>query len=387
MESKSIMYDIAVVGGGLVGAAFALDLTRQNPKLRIILIERNQPDFSYNQDGFDNKIYALSPKNYQHLQNLASGLDEKRVGTIEAMDVRGNHGGKIEFGQHDCHGNYLAKIVEYRNLHQAVYRELSNYDNVEFKFTSLAKVENEADQVSLYETDGSKLEARWLVAADGANSFVRQQIGFDLEEIPYYQSGVVANFRCEHDHQNIARQWFLGEGILAYLPLPNQQISIVWSSNEPDALLKLTADELCSIVAEAGQYSLGKLELITPAQAFPLKLNLIEKFYAGRVILIGDAAHTIHPLAGQGVNLGFGDAWELAQLLATGVENLNPAELARYNYNRLAEVRKMQMTCHMLHRLFHNRLPVVDKLRNLGLNLVNQIAPLKKMMINSAINY
>jgi 2-octaprenylphenol hydroxylase len=145
---------------------------------------------------------------------------------------------------------------------------------------------------------------------------------------------------------------------------------------------------LSSVVAEAGEYSLGKLELITPAQAFPLKLNLIEKFYAGRVILIGDAAHTIHPLAGQGVNLGFGDAWELAQLFATHSDSLiSEVDLARYNYNRLAEVRKMQMTCHMLHRLFHNRLPVVDKLRNLGLNLVNQIAPLKKMLINSAINY
>lgn len=381
------MYDIAVVGGGLVGAAFALDLACQNSKLKIILIERNQPDFNQNEHGFDNKIYALSPKNYQHLQSITSGLDEKRVGTIEAMDVRGNHGGKIEFDQHDCRGNYLAKIVEYRNLHRAVYHELSNHDNVEFKSTSLAKVDNEAERVSLYEKNGSKLEAKWLIAADGANSFVRQQGRFNLEEIPYYQSGVVANFRCEHDHHNIARQWFLGEGILAYLPLPNQQISIVWSSNEPEYLLKLSADELCAAVAEAGEYSLGKLELITSAQAFPLKLNLINKFYSGRVILIGDAAHTIHPLAGQGVNLGFGDAWELTQLLASRVENLSPAELARYNYNRLAEVRKMQMTCHMLHRLFHNRLPVVDKLRNLGLNLVNQIAPLKKMMINSAINY
>lgn len=381
------MYDIAVVGGGLVGAAFALDLVHQNSKLKIILIERNQPDFSQNEHGFDNKIYALSPKNYQHLQRITSGLDEKRVGTIEAMDVRGNHGGKIEFDQHDCRGNYLAKIVEYRNLHQAVYRELSNHDNVEFRFTSLAKVENEAEYVLLYETDGSELEAKWLVAADGGNSFVRQQIGFEIQEIPYYQSGVVANFRCEHDHHNIARQWFLGEGVLAYLPLPNQQISIVWSSNDPEYLLKLSADELCAAVAEGGEYSLGKLELITSAQAFPLKLNLIHKFYSGRVILIGDAAHTIHPLAGQGVNLGFGDAWELAQLLASRVENLSPAELARYSYNRLAEVRKMQMTCHMLHRLFHNRLPVVDKVRNLGLNLVNRIAPLKKMMINSAINY
>ncbi len=381
------MYDIAVVGGGLVGAAFALDLARQNSKLKIILIERNQPDFSQNEHGFDNKIYALSPKNYQHLQSITSGLDEKRVGTIDAMDVRGNHGGKIEFDQHDCRGNYLAKIVEYRNLHRAVYHELSNHDNVEFKSTSLAKVDNEAERVSLYEKNGSKLEAKWLIAADGANSFVRQQGRFNLEEIPYYQSGVVANFRCEHDHHNIARQWFLGEGILAYLPLPNQQISIVWSSNEPEYLLKLSADELCAAVAEAGEYSLGKLELITSAQAFPLKLNLINKFYSGRVILIGDAAHTIHPLAGQGVNLGFGDAWELTQLLASRVENLSPAELARYNYNRLAEVRKMQMTCHMLHRLFHNRLPLVDKVRNLGLNLVNRIAPLKKMMINSAINY
>jgi 2-polyprenyl-6-methoxyphenol hydroxylase-like FAD-dependent oxidoreductase len=121
--------------------------------------------------------------------------------------------------------------------------------------------------------------------------------------------------------------------------------------------------------------------------AFPLKLNLVEKFYYERVILIGDAAHTIHPLAGQGVNLGFGDAWALAKLMALNLSNLDNATLARYNYARLAEVRKMQMTCHLLHRLFHNRLPVVNELRNLGLNLVNRLTPVKKILINSAINY
>jgi ubiquinone biosynthesis UbiH/UbiF/VisC/COQ6 family hydroxylase len=198
---------------------------------------------------------------------------------------------------------------------------------------------------------------------------------------------VVANFKCSIDHNNVAHQWFLGDGVLAYLPLPNQHISIVWSNDNPQQLLTSSPDELCELVANAGQNTLGKLELITKAMAFPLKLNLVEKFYHERVILIGDAAHTIHPLAGQGVNLGFGDAWALAKLIALNFSNLDNATLARYNYARLAEVRKMQMTCHLLHRLFHNRLPVVNELRNLGLNLVNRLTPVKKILINSAINY
>lgn len=380
------MYDIAIVGGGLVGASFALDLIQQNSALKIAFIERSKPNFDNNSLGFDNKIYAISPNNIAHLTQLGVKPNWDKIGTINAMNVRGNYQSAIEFDKDSCHGEYLSKIVEYRNLHQAVLVELNNYPQVRFIYTDLKNAQMNDDYVELHDADNQLIQAKWLVAADGANSFIRNKFNFNTETIPYYQSGVVANFKCSLDHQNVAHQWFLGDSVLAYLPLPEQQISIVWSTDNPERLLNASPAELCELVAQAGQFTLDELELITPAMAFPLKLNLVEKTYQQRVILIGDAAHTIHPLAGQGVNLGFGDAWALAKLMAGKFSNLDTADLARYNYERLIEVRKMQMTCHALQRLFNNRLPLVDKMRNFGLNLINQITPLKKALINSAIN-
>lgn len=380
------MYDIAIVGGGLVGASFALDLIQQNSTLKVAFIERNEPNFDNNLLGFDNKIYAISPSNIAHLTKLGVKPNWDKIGTINAMNVRGNHDSVIEFDKDSCNGEYLSKIVEYRNLHQAVLVELKNHSQISFIYTDLKDAQMKENSVELIDANRQIIQAKWLIAADGANSFIRNKFNFTTETIPYYQSGVVVNFKCSIDHHGVAHQWFFTDGVLAYLPLPEQQISIVWSTDDPERLLSFSSDELCELVAQAGQYTLGELELVTPAMAFPLKLNLVEKTYQQRVILIGDAAHTIHPLAGQGVNLGFGDAWELAKLMANKFPSLDAADLARYNYLRLIEVRKMQMTCHGLQRLFNNRLPVVDKLRNLGLNLVNKISPLKKALINSAIN-
>lgn len=380
------MYDIVIVGGGLVGASFALDLIKKNSSLNIAIIDRFAPDFSQNEVGFDNKIYAISPRNYEHLIGLGVNLNQDKIGVIDAMKVRGNAESKIEFSKQDCKNNYLAKIIEYRNLLKAVYDQLEQFSNVQFIYTSLKKIEQLHESVRLIDSHDEVIEATWLVGADGANSFVRNHLNIEVESIAYYQAGLVANFECEISHQNTAQQWFIGEGVLAYLPLPNNQISIVWSCDNTQELLNLSDQELCEAVSRAGQNSLGKLKLITKPMAFPLKLNLVNKFYQNRIILIGDAAHTIHPLAGQGVNLGFGDAWKLAAIMAE-IKIFDINKLARYNYSRLAEVRKMQMTCHLLHRLFHNRSWIVNKVRNLGLNLVNQLGILKKALIDSAINY
>lgn len=379
------MYDIAVVGGGLVGSSFALSLIKQNPQLKIVLVEQRKPDFSANNDGFDNKIYAISPRNLEMLMSLGINPDTSRFGTIKSMNVRGDGNSKIEFDSHDCNGQYLAKIIEYRNLQQSILVELEQFPQVEFVYGTLKEIWDN-DNVVLKGDDFS-LQAKWLVAADGANSFVRRKFNFKVEQIPYYQSGIVANFKCEKPNLGVAHQWFTGDGILAYLPLPDNQISIVWSSDRVEELLALSNEEFALHVAAESNFELGQLEVITKPVAFPLRLNLVDNFVDGHVILIGDAAHTIHPLAGQGVNLGFGDAWELAKLFATADVKPDKAELARFVAVRLAEVRKMQMTCHMLHRLFHNRNIVVNLVRNFGLNMVNNLTAIKKMLISSAITY
>lgn len=381
------MYDIAIIGGGLVGVSFALDVITQNPKLKIVIIEQNKPDFTNNNHGYDNKIYAISPKNLKRLVSLGVCIDETRVGIINEMNVRGDNNSNIKFDSSDCNMQYLAKIIEYRNLHKAVMDKLLIKPQVEFIYTKVNSIHESNNAMTVNFSDDSQFHAKWVVASDGANSFVRKQFNFAVEQIPYYQSGVVANFHCEKSHHNTAHQWFLGDGVLAYLPLPNNNISIVWSTDQANLLLDLHPNELAARVGAACQYELGQLTQLTSPLAFPLKLNLVDKFFSGRVILIGDAAHTIHPLAGQGVNIGFGDAWELADLMAINAANLDISELNKFNALRMSEVRKMQMTCHLLHRLFHNRSTLMRLMRNFGLNLVNKLSVLKKLLINSAINY
>ena len=399
------MLDVIIVGGGLIGCSFALDLAQQNPNLSICIIERTPLDFKPEVNNWDNKVYAITPHNYHHLsQQLALELDGARIGTITRMKVRGPdafgcysgtkknaqllRSSLIEFDSSAVNASYLAKIVEYRNLYQALIHKLSDYPNIELCNLTLQDIQMSKDSVKIISTCGSEIRARLLIGADGANSLVRSKFDFKVEQIPYFQSGVVANFSCEIPHQNVAHQWFTGDGILAYLPLAQQQISMVWATDDFQKLLNYSDEELCLAVSAAGAGVLGKLSLITKPRAFPLKLNLVNKFYQNRVILIGDAAHTIHPLAGQGLNLGFGDAWELASLIAKiNLAQFDPLQLSRFNFSRLAEVRKMQLTCHLLQRLFHNRLPLIDKLRNLGLNLVNHLPLLKQALISSATHY
>lgn len=380
-------FDIIIIGGGLVGSAFAADVLSHSPNTKILIIEAKKPEFIEN-PPLDSKIYAVSPKNFEQFTKIGVFPDLSRVGKIEKMNVFGNANGAIDFDSGNAYDGYLARLVEYGNLQKAILAKLDEYPNLEMCYGQIATIDNQISQVRVVMADKSVYTGSLLVAADGGNSFVRKVVGFNSQQIDYEQSGVVANFNCEKDHANTAYQWFLGDSILAFLPLPDKKISIVWSTSNPELLLDLSYDGFVSTVEAASQNKLGKLELINSPQAFPLKLNLIEKCYKDRVILIGDAFHTIHPLAGQGVNLGFGDAWELSALISrVGVLQLSQANLARYNYDRLFEVRKMQLTCHSLQRLFNNRSLAASYLRNLGLNLVNSIKPLKKILINNAINY
>ena len=380
-------FDIIIVGGGLVGSAFAADVLSHSPNTRLLIIEAKKSEFIQS-PPLDSKIYAVSPRNFEQFTKIGVLPDLSRVGKIEKMNVFGNANGAIDFDSGSAYDGYLARLVEYSNLQKAILAKLEEYPNLEMCYGQISEIDNQVAQVHVEMMDKSVYTGSLLVAADGGNSFVRKTVGFNNHQIDYEQSGVVANFSCEKNHVNTAYQWFFGDSILAFLPLPEKKISIVWSTTKPEQLLGRSTTDFVSAVEEASQNKLGKLELITAPQAFPLKLNLIEKCYKDRVILIGDAFHTIHPLAGQGVNLGFGDAWELSSLIKqVSISGLLQADLARYNYDRLFEVRKMQLTCHSLQRLFNNRSLLANYARNFGLNLINSIKPLKKILINNAINY
>jgi ubiquinone biosynthesis UbiH/UbiF/VisC/COQ6 family hydroxylase len=201
---------------------------------------------------------------------------------------------------------------------------------------------------------------------------------------------VVANFTCSQPHRDAAYQWFLGHSVLALLPLPENRVSMVWSTPDDHAreLLDMRPEALADQVAEASGYEVGGLELITAAQAFPLKLQRVARLIQRRVALVGDAAHNVHPLAGQGVNLGFRDARVLAHVLTQRGPNSDCGDyylLRRYERARREDILTMQLTTDGLQKLFRADAVWIGKLRNLGLNAVDQVPPLKKLLVQQAI--
>ena len=230
-----------------------------------------------------------------------------------------------------------------------------------------------------------------IVGADGASSWVRQAAGIVAEPKSYGQTAVVANFACQLAHHGRAYQWFRDDGgVLAWLPLPGRRISMVWSAPDTlaQALLAESNEALTSRVADAGGQTLGELECITPVAGFPLRFLRVPTPVALRLALVGDAAHGVHPLAGQGVNLGFGDAQMLAAVLAERgpvTDAGAPILLERYARRRAEPVLAMQAVTDGLARLFGPPTPWLKSLRNAGISAVDRLPLLKRALAQPAL--
>jgi 2-octaprenylphenol hydroxylase len=201
---------------------------------------------------------------------------------------------------------------------------------------------------------------------------------------------VVANFSIERPHRDTAFQWFHTDGVLALLPLPGNRASMVWSAQQDlaDRLLSLDAAELAAEVSAASRDALGRLTVISPASAFPLRLIRVSRLVAPRLALVGDAAHNFHPLAGQGVNLGFQDARELAAVLCARGQQQDVGSyplLRRYERARREDILAMIAATHGLQRLFNNSVAPLAWLRNLGLDLTDRLAPIKALLVKHAL--
>lgn len=389
---RGMNYDMVIVGGGLVGASLAASL--RNSGLSIALIE-GRPFTSHvpqSDNDWDSRIYAISPGCRRFLE--ASGawqrMADERIAPVEEMRVFGDCDSKIEFSSYEMGVPELACILESRNLQGALWEAMQAQENVTLICPArCAALSVDEKHATLTLEDGRCIQSRLLVGADGRDSWVRNQVGISAAPVDYRQHGVVANFSVAKAHRGIAWQWFQPDGILALLPLPGKRVSMVWSfSPEKSAeLLALSADELAAQVAEAAGHTLGDMQVITPAAAFPLRLLVLPQITAPRVALIGDAAHNMHPLAGQGVNTGFRDARQLAELLLARGPNPDCGDahlLRRYNRKRKEDIYSMQATTYGLKHLFTNDDPVLRTLRNSGLNATNYLVPLKKMLMQHA---
>ncbi|MBI3916034.1 MAG: FAD-dependent monooxygenase, partial [Betaproteobacteria bacterium] len=310
-------FDVAIVGGGLVGASLALALAESGLKLALVDHSLPAPEAG----EWDSRVYAISPGNAAFLESCGvwDGLDQARIAPVTKMRIRGDDGAsRLAFSAYDAGLPELAFIVENRLLAQSAAAALARQENLTvFRPARGASLAWGAQEVRLGLDGGKSLSARLVVGADGTDSWVRSEAGIGVKGIDYGQLGVVANFQTGMPHGDTARQWFRRDGVLALLPLPGMRVSMVWSTWEAKARTLLSAPpfDLCERVAEASHGELGRLELITPTAAFPLRLLKVRELVRPRLALIGDAAHTVHPLAGQGLNLGLRDARKLTVAL------------------------------------------------------------------------
>lgn len=382
--------DVAIIGAGLVGASLARSLAHSG--LSLAIVEGAPPP--ERTQAWDARIYALSPGNVAFLQTLGAwdALDRSRICPVREMRIFGDDGDShMAFSAYEAGVKELAWNVESGELQRALWLLLERQPGLSLVYPARpASLEVGADAAMLRTDSGQSIRARLLVGADGANSWVRREAAFKSDAKPYGEKGVVANFACERPHRGVALQWFRSDGVLAYLPLPGERISIVWSTGDAhaDELMSMQPDEFCAHVESAGAGALGGLRLLTPPAAFPLTRLAVREVARPRLALIGDAAHVVHPLAGQGVNLGFGDARVLSAVLRERVASRDPGDyslLRRFERSRAENILAMRLVTDGLQRLFRVRQPWVRRLRNLGLNLTDAAPVIKTMLARQAM--
>ncbi len=380
-------YHALVVGAGLVGSATALALARIG--LNVALVESRE--VSVPDETWDTRIYAISPGSETLLENLTAWgrMDASRMQPVYRMDVHGDANGELVLDAYEAGVPKLATILESVRLQHALWQAVSEQSNIKvFCPTGVKEIIWGSPYSTITLDTGDYMEVELVVGADGAQSAIREKAGILTKFSPYHQSGVVANFQTEKSHQGTASQWFRDGDIVAYLPLPGNRMSLVWSTatDHAQSLLALNEQEFCRQVMQAGESRLGELALITPPAAFPLRLAQLDSPVRVGCVLVGDAAHGVHPLAGQGVNLGFGDVQNLAEVLAQrgSASCGNHALLERHARRRAEPVSRMQLVTDTLWRMFGREERAVVLARNSGMSFLNRLGPVKSALIQEA---
>ena len=383
------MYNVIIVGAGMVGLVTALKFAKANQK--VALIEAKKPIFK-DYDALDARVVALNHQSQQLLQSIDVWPLLEKQGVLSPYDkmfVWDNAGnGQITFDAGMIPAQYLGHIVANHVIVKIAWQLLSQYSNINiFCPTEPMHYFNRDNKACLELNNGQALQADLIVGADGVHSWLRQAAKIEIENISYQQSAIVAVIETEKQHEMTAWQVFSKTGPLALLPLKNKhQCAIVWSTTEPEVLLSLTACEFNTRLTQQFENRLGRLVCLTPIKAIPLMEQHSKQYVQNNFALVGDSAHVVHPLAGQGVNLGFQDVDLLTQLMLADSEIGRYKTLRKYARERRAHNQKMILGLRALHRGFTSDHRWAVNGRQFLLNWVSDTPAIKNYFVKVAVS-
>ena len=382
--------DIIIVGAGMVGSAAALSFAQAG--FTVTLLEAHElPQWS--DAEFNLRVCAISAASERLLNNIGvwQQILDSRVSPYEHMHVW-DADGSLDFDAADSGQAYLGYIVENNLINASLIGQCQSESRIRLLTASRLSTMTWADDcVHITLENGDHISSRLLVAADGGHSQLRRLSGIESSHHDYQQTGIVARVRTSLPHENTAWQRFLASGPLALLPLSDGSCSIVWSADRTRAeeLLSLNDAEFSAQLADAFEHRLGDVEILSPRAGFPLVLANARTYVKDRIVLLGDAAHRVHPLAGQGVNLGFQDVTELTATLVEAAGNgrdiADPLYLRRYARSRRAEVSLMLAGMDGIQRIFTSNHPLVQKSRRFVMKMIDHAPPVKQLLVDRAL--
>ncbi len=386
-------YDIIIIGGGMVGLTLACALGQQ--QFKIAVVEAYQPEDINLEDDYELRVSAISKSSQQILQhvNAWQGMLKRRACAYQHMHVWDATGqGNIHFDAAELGLDSLGHIIENKVIQFSLLEQCLKLPDVDWLCPQqVNEIDFSENQQTVSLDDGSTLSSKLLVAADGANSMVREAAGIDINKSAYEQKAIVAVVKSTLHHKDTAWQRFLPSGPLAFLPLSDGSCSIVWSAENQRADELIEMDESLFIAELQSEFenTLGKIESLSQRALFPLVRRHANEYVRPGLALVGDAAHTIHPLAGQGVNLGLLDAAALAEVImqartnGKNIASLNT--LRKYERWRRAENSLMMYSMSGFKNLFSNEQATLSLVRNAGLNFIDSLGPIKHKFMRHAL--
>ncbi|WP_353572274.1 UbiH/UbiF/VisC/COQ6 family ubiquinone biosynthesis hydroxylase [Candidatus Albibeggiatoa sp. nov. BB20] len=384
-------HDVLIVGGGMVGNTLAAILLQQNFNVGIV---EASPEKPWDTEQADLRTFALTRASeyiFRHTQTW-DAMQASRISPYEHMHVWDATGtGEIHFDCADIHEPSLGYIVEQSVIQKALTQRLSEFENLTmYRPLKVENFELTGKTMQVHLNNGETISTQLLVGAEGAHSYIRYLAGIPYDMHDYGQQAIVANIKTELPHQFTAWQRFLPTGPLAFLPLQDKHwCSIVWSVDSPHALrlVDLDTDEFHKELEAAFEHKLGAILESSQRVAFPLQSRVVRQYVQPRLALIGDAAHTVHPLAGQGVNLGLLDAATLGEVLINAKHEDFGQKIVLRRYERWRKGHNVMMAGAMygFKNVFGHSAPPVKWLRNFGLNLTNSSGLAKKVIMRQAM--